>query len=202
MDIKDRMNYVWSTEASELERLSKTIDFENAERLIETFENAQKNGKRIFFAGVGTSGAAAKKAAHSFSCVEFPAMFLSPGDAVHGALGAIQPGDVAVLISKGGGTEEVVRLIGSLKAKSATIIGVTENKESELGRNADLTIIIKIIKEPDLFNMLATASTAAVTAFFDAVAICLMERSGYTREKFAVIHSGGAVGDRLINHMQ
>lgn len=202
MDIKDRMNYVWSTEASELERLSKTIDFENAERLIETFENAQKNGKRIFFAGVGTSGAAAKKAAHSFSCVEFPAMFLSPGDAVHGALGAIQPGDVAVLISKGGGTEEVVRLIGSLKAKSATIVGVTENKESELGRNADLTIIIKIIKEPDLFNMLATASTAAVTAFFDAVAICLMERSGYTREKFAVIHSGGAVGDRLINHMQ
>ncbi|RGZ01574.1 SIS domain-containing protein [Clostridium sp. AM58-1XD] len=202
MDIREKMKFVWNTEADELRRLCDHVDYEAAEQLIETLEKARNSGNRIFFAGVGTSAAAAKKAAHSFSCVEFPANFLSPGDAVHGGLGAVQKGDVAVLISKGGGTWEIVRMIKSLKEKGAFVVGVTESKESELGRQADLTVLIKIIREPDAFNMLATASTAAVTGFFDAAAICLMERSGYTRDQFAVIHTGGAVGDRLVNKKQ
>lgn len=194
---KDFQN-VWNTEAGEILRLCRTVDWDRAEKLADLFLETKKQGKKIFFAGVGTSGAAAKKAAHSFSCVEFPALFLSPGDAVHGGLGAVDKGDTVVLISKGGGTFEIVRIIESLKTQGAAIVGVTENPESELGKKADLTVKIKIEKEPDLFNMLATASTMAVIAFFDAMAIYLMKKSGYTREQFAVIHTGGAVGDRLI----
>ncbi len=78
------------------------------------------------------------------------------------------------------------------------IIGVTENADSPLGKASDFLIQVKIEKEADEFNMLATTSTMAVTAVFDAMCIALMRYTGYTREQFAVIHPGGAVGDRLL----
>ena len=185
MEIGDKFKYVWETESMEVSRLCGTVDYQAAGRLCEVLEAARENGNRIFFAGVGTSAAAARKAAHSFSCVEFPSSFLSPGDAVHGGLGVVQAGDVVILISKGGNTAEIVNLIDSLK-----------------GKHAWIAIRIKISHEPDLFNMLATASTMAVIAYFDAVAIYLMEKTGYTRERFALIHPGGAVGDRLVHNKE
>ena len=202
MEIGDKFKYVWETESMEVSRLCGTVDYQAAGRLCEVLEASRENGNRIFFAGVGTSAAAARKAAHSFSCVEFPSSFLSPGDAVHGGLGVVQAGDVVILISKGGNTAEIVNLIDSLKGKHAWIAGVTENLSSKLGTSADLAIRIKISHEPDLFNMLATASTMAVIAYFDAVAIYLMEKTGYTRERFALIHPGGAVGDRLVHNKE
>jgi D-arabinose 5-phosphate isomerase GutQ len=125
-------------------------------------------------------------------------MFLSPGDAVHGSLGAVQPGDVVILISKGGGTAEITNLIPSIKAKRAFLVGVTENADSALGRACDLLLKIKIEKEADEFNMLATTSTMAVIVVFDAICVSLMEYTGYTREQFAIIHPSGAVGERLL----
>ena len=202
MEIGDKFKYVWETESMEVSRLCGTVDYQAAGRQCEVLEAARENGNRIFFAGVGTSAAAARKAAHSFSCVEFPSSFLSPGDAVHGGLGVVQAGDVVILISKGGNTAEIVNLIDSLKGKHAWIAGVTEDLSSKLGTSADLAIRIKISHEPDLFNMLATASTMAVIAYFDAVAIYLMEKTGYTRERFALIHPGGAVGDRLVHNKE
>lgn len=199
MKMEEKMKYVWKTEAAELERLCSEIDYAAAGLLGTMLDEARQRGKRIFFAGVGTSAAAARKAAHSFSCVEFPSAFLPPADAVHGGLGVVQRGDVVILISKGGNTAEIIHMIDSLKVKKAFVVGVTEDLNSKLGVQADLTIKIKIGKEPDSFNMLATASTMAVIAFFDAMAIYLMEVSGYTKEQFAVIHPGGAVGDRLAN---
>jgi KpsF/GutQ family protein len=154
---------------------------------------------RIITVGVGTSGAAAKKIAHSLSCIERPSFFLSPGDAVHGALGAVQEGDVVIAISKGGNTREIVNLIPAIKTKNAFCIGISENGDSVLGRESDLCIRVKVAREPDEFNMLATASTMAVIALFDAVCIALMHYTGYTREQFAVIHPGGAVGERLLS---
>jgi D-arabinose 5-phosphate isomerase GutQ len=142
--------------------------------------------------------AAARKIAHSLSCVERPALFLSPGDCVHGGLGAVQPDDIVVAISKGGSTREIINILGAVKTKKAFLIGVTENPDSVLAKQSDLLMRVKVDKEPDPFNMLATASTMAVIAVFDAVCIALMEATGYTREQFAVIHPGGAVGDRLL----
>jgi KpsF/GutQ family protein len=187
--------HVWNTAAHELTRLQETVDPAAFDRCIEVIASCTG---RVVTAGVGTSGAAAKKVAHSLSCIERPSFFLSPGDAVHGALGAVQPGDVVILFSKGGGTREVVNIIPALRTKQAFVIAVTENSDSVLAKEADLLLQVAIEREADEFNMLATTSTMAVTAVFDAVAIALMKRTGYTKEQFAVIHPGGAVGGRLL----
>lgn len=121
---------------------------------------------------------------------------------MHGGLGLAQPADIAILISKGGNTREIVSLLPPLKAKQVLIIGVTENPDSAVGRAADLLLRVKVEREPDEFNMLATASTMAVIAVFDAICITLMKVTGYTKSQFAVIHPGGAVGERLLETPQ
>ena len=153
---------------------------------------------RIILSGCGTSAMAAKKIAHSLNCIERPALFLTPSDAVHGGLGVVQPGDIVILVSKGGGTKELVYLLPACRTKHATVIAVSENPESVLAQNADIYLQVQVDREPCRFNMLATASTMAVIAMFDAICIALMQMTGYTKEQFAVIHPGGAVGDRLL----
>ena len=100
--------------------------------------------------------------------------------------------------SPGGNTREIVSLLATLKAKHVPIIGVTENPDSVVGRAADFLLRVKVEREPDEFNMLATASTMAVIAVFDAICIALMKVTGYTQGQFALIHPGGAVGERLL----
>jgi KpsF/GutQ family protein len=186
---------VWEAEAASLRGLATLVDPAAFSRCVAVLANCR--GK-ILAAGVGTSGAAAKKIAHSLCCVERPALFLSPGDGVHGGLGAVRRDDVVILISKGGNTPEVVNLVPAIQAKRAFLIGVTENPDSVLARESNLFLRVRVEREPDPFNMLATASTMAVIAVFDAVCIALMTVTGYTRAQFAIIHPGGAVGDRLL----
>jgi KpsF/GutQ family protein len=189
----------WSVAAAELGRLEHTIDPVAFGRLVELLATCKG---RIAVAGVGTSAAAARKIAHSLSCVERPAFFLSPADAVHGGLGAVQAGDVAVLVSKGGGTQEILKLVPSLRTKGVSIVGVTENDGSPLARSCDLLLRVRVEREADPFDMLATTSTMAVVAVFDAACIALMTVTGYTREQFAIIHPSGAVGERLLSHKE
>lgn len=186
---------VWKAEAAEVRRLEKTVDAAALARCVEML--AACRGK-ILTAGVGTSAAAARKIAHSLCCVERPALFLSPGDGVHGGLGAVQKEDVVIAISKGGNTREIVNLLPAIKDKKAFLIGVTEKEDSVLGGECDLLMKVRVEREPEPFNMLATASTMAVVAVFDAICIALMEVTGYTKEQFARIHAGGAVGERLL----
>ncbi len=194
-EIWRKATHVWNVGSAELARLAGSVDRAAFVRLVEVLGGTSG---RIAVGGVGTSGAAAKKIAHSLCCIERPAYFLSPGDAVHGALGAVQPGDPVILISKGGGTKEIVNLLPSLRTKRAFIVAVTEKEDAPLARSADLIMKVKIEREADEFNMLATTSTMAVTAVFDAVCIALMTYTNYTREQFAVIHPSGAVGERLL----
>ncbi len=193
-EIWSRARAVWDTGAREISRLADYVDREAVGRCVEILAACRG---RIVTMGCGTSAAAARKVAHSLSCIERPSFFLSPADAPHGALGAIQPGDVVILFSKGGGTRELRDLVPSLQAKKVTLVTATENQDSPLGRESALVLKVKIEKEADPFNMLATTSTMAVVAVFDAICIALMEYTGYTREQFAVIHPHGAVGDRL-----
>ena len=154
---------------------------------------------RVIISGCGTSAMAAKKVAHSLCCIERPALFLSPSDAVHGALGVVQENDILILISKGGNTQELVPILHAAITKKAKTIAVTENPDSLIGKDASLVLEVKVDREPCRFNMLATASTLAVISTFDAICIALMSYMGYTREQFAVIHPGGAVGARLLS---
>lgn len=182
-------------EAKSVEQLSEEMD----EEVVLAVTNALADCKgRIILSGCGTSAMAAKKIAHSLNCIERPAFFLTPSDAVHGGLGAVQTGDIVILISKGGGTQELVSLLPACRTKKATVITVSENPNSVLAKNADIYLKVRVEREPCRFNMLATASTMAVVAMFDAICIALMQITGYTKEQFAVIHPGGAVGDRLL----
>ncbi|TVR58499.1 MAG: SIS domain-containing protein [Spirochaetaceae bacterium] len=185
---------VWTVASDAVAALHGSIDPEVFARCVEMI--AECRG-RIVTSGTGTSAVAARKIAHSLSCIERPAFFLSPADAVHGALGAVQPGDIAVLISKGGNTHELIALLPAFEKKGVPIIAVGENPDSTLGRHAEIFLRVKVDREADPFNMLATTSTTAVIAVFDAIAIVTMQITGYTREQFAVIHPGGAVGARL-----
>jgi KpsF/GutQ family protein len=154
---------------------------------------------KVIVSGCGTSAAAGKKIAHTFSCVECPALFLEPSDAVHGGLGVVQCNDIVILISKGGLTKEINDLIVPCKAKKAFVIGVTENKDSVLARQSDLCLSFYIHAEADPTGLLATSSIIATIAVFDSIAICVAEKNGFSTDKFALIHPGGAVGKKLKN---
>ena len=195
-EILSEINRCLTMEAESIAQLRQTLEQE----AVLAAANALMNCKgKVILSGCGTSAMAARKVAHSLSCIEIPALFLSPADAVHGALGVLQREDILILISKGGNTQELVNLIPACKTKGALLIGVSENPESVIAGQADIYLKVKVEQEPCRFNMLATASTLAVIATFGAIGIALMQMTGYTREQFAVIHPGGAVGERLLN---
>jgi D-arabinose 5-phosphate isomerase GutQ len=186
-------------EAESIAQLSADMD----EAAVLSVAKAIQNCKgKIILAGCGTSAMAAKKIAHSLNCIERPALFLTPSDAVHGGLGVLQKEDILILISKGGNTGELLNLIPACKTKGSLLIGVSENPEFQIALQADIYLPVKVAREPCRFNMLATASTLAVVSMFDAICIALMQMTNYTREQFAVIHPGGAVGDRLLNNLK
>ena len=194
MNIVSEVTRTLQIEADSIASLIGSLDMQAVTKVIETLAACKG---RIVLSGCGTSAMAAKKIAHSLTCIERPAQFLVPSDAVHGGLGMLQKDDVLVLISKGGNTSELTKLIPACKTKGALLISVTEDPTSVIGQEADICLKVKVDREPCRFNMLATASTLAVVAVFDAVCIALMQISGYTREQFAVIHPAGAVGEKL-----
>lgn len=186
-------------EAESIEKLTEILDEESVLKVAKALMECK--GK-VILSGCGTSAMAAKKIAHSLNCIEIPALFLTPSDAVHGGLGVLQSEDILILISKGGNTGELTSLIPACRVKEAMLIGVSENPESKIATMADIFLRVMVDREPCRFNMLATASTLAVISTFDAVCIALMQMTGYTREQFAIIHPRGAVGERLLNNLQ
>lgn len=198
-EILDEINRCIRMEADALKKLQEGLD---CGTLLDTVRAIKECQGKIILSGCGTSAMAAKKAAHSLNCVERPAFFLVPSDAVHGGLGVLQKEDILILISKGGNTQELVQLIPACRKKGAKLISVSENSESVLAQQADIFLQVRVEREPCRFNMLATASTLAVISTFDAICIAMMQLTGYTREEFAVIHPGGAVGDRLLGKVE
>jgi len=192
--IIDSVNDTLIKESGAIEEIKNNLDEEQVNKVIELIMDCK--GK-VITTGCGTSGAAAKKIAHTLSCIECPALFLSPSNAVHGGLGVVQNQDIVIVFSKGGETQEINDLIPICKVKGATIIAITESEDSYMAREADALLKIKVSKEPDDFNMLATSSILATIAVFDAICIAITRFRGFTKEEFAVIHPGGKVGNRL-----
>ncbi len=197
-EIISEVNRCISMEADAIGKLTEVLD---EKAVLETAKVLQNCKGKVILSGCGTSAMAAKKIAHSLCCIEIPALFLSPADAVHGGLGVLQEDDILILISKGGNTQELVNLIPACRTKKAKLIGVSENPDSKIAQAADIYMKVKAEREPCRFNMLATSSTLAVISTFDAICIALMQVTGYTREQFAVIHPGGAVGELLLNYI-
>lgn len=198
MDQQEIIQEVRRTIQMEAEAVKTLLDTVDMEKVAAAVEKIGTMKGKVVAAGCGTSAMGARKIVHSLNCIERPAVFLTPSDAVHGGLGVLQKEDILILVSKGGNTGELAQLIPACRAKGAYLIGVTENEDSLIGREADLCLRVKVDREPCHFNMLATSSTMAVVSVFDAICIALMTYTGYTREQFAVIHPKGAVGERLL----
>ena len=182
-------------EAESLLATAEAIDPKEFERAVEVLAKAE----RIAASGCGHSGIACRHFAHLMCCVERPARFLSPAEAVHGGLGCMKKGDVMLLASRGGKTDELMTIIDVCKTKGVTIIGVTENLASPLATEADIVLAMKVTKECDKYNCQGTTSFAVTSAIFDALQTALVEYTGYQKMDFALIHPGGAVGKRLNN---
>lgn len=159
--------------------------------------DALKGAVRIGTAGCGHSGIACQHFAHLMCCIERPARFISPAEAVHGATGYLQEGDVMLFASRGGKTKELLPILDICKAKGVKVITVTENLDSELARGADIVLKQYINRETDKYNSQGTTSTTSLIVIFHALQAALIEETGYRNEQFALIHPGGAVGERL-----
>ena len=155
---------------------------------------------RIGASGCGHSGIACQHFAHLMCCIERPARFLSPAEAVHGGSGFLQTGDVMLLASRGGKTAELVPILDICKKKGVVAIVVTENSSSPLASGADIVLPMSVTRECDRFNCQGTTSNAVLNAIFDALQTALIEETGYRIEQFAQVHPGGAVGERLNGH--
>lgn len=156
-----------------------------------------KSAQRIASSGCGHSGIACQHFAHLMCCVERPAKFISPAEAVHGGTGFLQKGDVMVFASRGGKTAELLPILDICKSKGVRVIVITENTDSPLAKGADVVLKQHVNRETDKYNMQGTTSTTALCMIFHALQAALIEETGYQKEEFALIHPGGAVGERL-----
>lgn len=166
----------------------------------EAFSNAVQllaKAERIATTGCGHSGIMCQHLAHLLCCIERPARFISPAEAVHGATGFLQKEDVIVLASRGGKTQELLPIIEICKQKGVKIISVTENLNSPLAQNADVVLKMYVNRETDKYNSQGTTSATALCMIFHALQAALIEETDYKNEQFALIHPGGAVGERL-----
>lgn len=169
----------------------------------EAFSNAVDlliNATRIGTCGCGHSGIVCQHFAHLLCCIEQPSRFISPAEAVHGATGFLQKGDVMVFLSRGGKTSELLPIVDICKTKGVSIISVTENMESPLAKAADVVLKMHVNRETDKYNMQGTTSTTAACMIFHALQAAIIEETDYRAESFAVVHPGGAVGERLNGH--
>ena len=152
---------------------------------------------RIAASGAGHSGIACQHFAHLMCCIEKPARFIPPSEAIHGGLGFIQKGDVMLLASRGGKTKELFPIEEICLTKGATVICVTEDINSPLAVNANIVLKMYVTRETDKYNYQGTTSFTVMNVIFDAVQAALIEVTGFKNEQFALIHPGGAVGEKL-----
>lgn len=185
----------FATESESILETAKSIDPAEFERAVVALANAE----RIGATGCGHSGIACQHFTHLMCCVDRPARFIYPSEAVHGGLGYVHKGDVLLWASRGGKTDELIAIVDVAKKKGATIIGVTENTASPLAGASDIVLKMAVTRECDKYNCQGTTSFAVTSAIFDALQAAVLEYTGYSNETFALIHPGGAVGKRLNN---
>ena len=153
---------------------------------------------RVVVAGIGKSGLVGKKMVATLASTGTPSFFLHPTEAFHGDLGMLKPIDVVILISNSGETDDVNKLIPSLKSFGNKIIAITGNPHSTLGKYADVVLNIHVEREACPNNLAPTTSTLVTMALGDALAIALINARDFRAEDFARFHPGGSLGRKLL----
>ena len=171
-------------------------------QLGETFGSAldvlQAGAGRVIVTGMGKSGIIARKIAATMSSTGTAATFLHPAEALHGDLGIVQSTDVVIALSSSGETEELLRLLEAIRRIGARLISITGNPKSTLGQASDVTLSCHVAEEACPMNLAPTASTTAMLALGDALAMALSVRKGFRAEDFAELHPAGRLGRRLM----
>jgi arabinose-5-phosphate isomerase len=153
---------------------------------------------RVVVTGMGKSGLIGKKIAATLASTGTPALFLHPAEGIHGDLGMVTRGDTVIALSNSGETEELTRMLPSLKRLGIKIISLTGNSESTLAKNSDVVIDVGVREEACPLGLAPTASTTATLAMGDALAVALLDQRGFRQEDFACFHPGGTLGKKLL----
>jgi len=185
---------VLQTEAAAILALVDRLDerFERAVRMLRECRG------RVIVTGMGKSGIICRKIAATLSSTGTAAFFLHPAEAIHGDLGVLQSDDVVLALSYSGETEELLRLVETIKRLGARLIAMTGDESSTLAQSADVALDCRVSEEACPLNLVPTASTTASLALGDALAMALLVAKGFRQEDFAYLHPGGKIGKRLM----
>lgn len=192
-EILARARRVFRSGAEALLALEERLD----QQFLDAVELIHLAPGRVIVTGIGKSGIIGRKIAATLTSTGTPATFLHPVEGLHGDLGIVSRGDTAILISKSGESDELRDLVAYLSRLGVAMIALTGSPDSGLGRAATLTLDCSVEDEACPFSLAPTTSTTAALAMGDALAVALLLRQGFTREDFARLHPGGALGRKL-----
>lgn len=191
---------VLDLESKALSVLSESIDqaFSDAIEAVHGMKaNTQSNG-RLIVAGIGKSGHVSRKIAATMASTGTPAFFVHPGEASHGDMGMITRNDVVLMLSNSGENNELSDLIHYTRRYGITLIAMTSNADSTLGKHSDICLLLPKMDEACPNGLAPTTSTTMMIALGDALAVALLKRMGLTPEQYKVFHPGGKLGQRLL----
>ena len=192
------INNMFSTYHAALTKLEIGLD----ERFEQSVNVISQTGQHVIICGMGKSGLVGRKIAATLSSTGTAALFLHPAEAIHGDLGMVREKSVVILISHSGETEEVVKLLPALRRLDAKIIALVGSLDSTLAKASNIVLDASIDKEACPLNLAPTTSTLITLVMGDALAIALMNRSGFKPEDFAANHPGGMLGMRLLSRVK
>ncbi|MCC6738296.1 MAG: KpsF/GutQ family sugar-phosphate isomerase [Planctomycetia bacterium] len=184
---------VLQTEADAIRSLVPRLDgsFGDAVRLLLACRG------HVVVTGMGKAGLVGQKISATLASTGTPSLFLHPAEAIHGDLGRVTKDDVVLALSNSGETEEVVRLLPLLREFGTKIVAITATRDSTLGRGADIALALGKIEEACPNGLAPSASTTALLAFGDALALSVQKQRGFTKEQFAFYHPAGELGRKL-----
>lgn len=194
MTVIDEAARVIRVEAEALNAMADRID-SSVERAVDLI---LASTGRVIVSGMGKSGLIGQKIASTMASTGTPAFFLHPAEGIHGDLGMIMTGDVVIAISNSGETEEILRILPSIKRLGAHLIAMSGNPASNLARSCDVFLDVSVKEEACPLGLAPTASTTAALAMGDALAVTLLVRRGFKAEDFAIFHPGGSLGKKLL----
>lgn len=194
LNLIDEGKKVFDIEIETLNQIKNNID----DKFVTLITMIMECTGRVIITGMGKSGHIGRKIAATMCSLGTPTYFLHPAEGLHGDLGRVTKDDIIIAMSNSGETDEILGLIPSIKEIGAKIVSLTGKEGSTLEQNADLSIVLPIIKEASAYNLAPTTSTTAMLVYGDAIAVVLSKLKDFRPENFALFHPNGALGKRLL----
>jgi len=190
----ERAKQVLLIEAEAVSRLSERL----GQEFVQAIEILKTCKGKVVVTGLGKSGLVGQKISATFASTGTPSFFLHPAEGLHGDLGMVSKGDVVLALSNSGETEELIELIPYFRRIGLKVIAMTGRRDSTLAKSADVVLEVSVKEEACPYNLVPTASSTAMLALGDALALVLLEEKGFKPEDFAVLHPGGVLGKKLL----